>query len=49
MPDTDGLQLAAKIIGDPSLPSAALVLLTSRGERLSKEEMRATGLAAYVN
>jgi two-component system, sensor histidine kinase and response regulator len=46
MPGTDGLQLAVEIIADQSLPSAALVLLTSRGERLSKEQMRATGLAA---
>jgi CheY-like chemotaxis protein len=46
MPGTDGLELAAVLIADPSLPSAALVLLTSRGERLSKEQMRAIGLAA---
>jgi signal transduction histidine kinase len=46
MPGMDGLQLASAIIADPSLPSAALVLLTSRGERLSKDQMRATGLAA---
>jgi two-component system, sensor histidine kinase and response regulator len=46
MPGTDGLQLAAAIIADATIPSAALVLLTSRGERLSKEQMRATGLAA---
>jgi len=46
MPGTDGLQLAAEIIADQSLPSAALVLLTSRGERLTREQMRLTGLAA---
>ncbi len=46
MPGTDGMQLAAAIIADQSLPSAALVLLTSRGERLSKDQMRVAGLAA---
>jgi signal transduction histidine kinase/PleD family two-component response regulator len=46
MPGTDGLELAAAIIADQTLPSAALVLLTSRGERLTKEKMRAHGLAA---
>ncbi|MEO6993149.1 MAG: response regulator, partial [Lacunisphaera sp.] len=46
MPGMDGLELASAIIADPTLPSAALVLLTSRGERLSKDQMRANGLAA---
>jgi signal transduction histidine kinase/PleD family two-component response regulator len=46
MPGMDGLELASAIIADPALPSAALVLLTSRGERLSKDQMRANGLAA---
>ena len=46
MPGMDGLELASAIIADPALPSAALVLLTSRGERLSKDQMRSNGLAA---
>ncbi len=46
MPGMDGIDLAAAIIADTSLPSAPLVLLTSRGERLSREQMRAIGLAA---
>ncbi len=46
MPGTDGLQLAAAIGSDPRLNNPALVLLTSRGERLSKEKMQAAGLAA---
>jgi two-component system sensor histidine kinase/response regulator len=46
MPGTDGLQLAAAINADHILQHPALVLLTSRGERLSKDKMLAAGLAA---
>ncbi len=46
MPGTDGLQLANAISADPSISGAALVLLTSRGERLSRDKMKAAGLAA---
>jgi len=46
MPGRDGLELTTAITADESLPSAALVLLTSRGEQLSREQMRALGLAA---
>jgi two-component system sensor histidine kinase/response regulator len=46
MPGTDGLQLAAAINVDDTLQHPALVLLTSRGERLSQEKMHAAGLAA---
>ena len=45
MPGTDGLELAGAIMADSSLPSAALVLLTSRGERLSRVQIRAIGLS----
>ncbi len=46
MPGTDGLQLAAAINADHTLHHPALVLLTSRGERLTRERMNASGLAA---
>ena len=46
MPGTDGLQLAAAIRADPELGAPILVLLTSRGERLTHDQMRSSGLAA---
>ncbi|MGH7956306.1 MAG: response regulator, partial [Opitutaceae bacterium] len=45
MPDIDGLGLAALVMADAAIPPAKLVLLTSRGERLQKEQMAAHGLA----
>ncbi|HYP18189.1 MAG TPA: response regulator, partial [Opitutus sp.] len=39
MPDRDGLDLARAINADASLPRPALVLLTSRGERLPQAEL----------
>ncbi|MBI2497791.1 MAG: response regulator, partial [Opitutae bacterium] len=46
MPGTDGIGLAAAIAADRSLPLPALMLLTSQGERLSRDEMQAAGLTA---
>ena len=46
MPQRDGLDLAAAIRGDAQLKPATLVMLTSRGERLSHLEMVSHGLAA---
>jgi two-component system sensor histidine kinase/response regulator len=46
MPGEDGLELAAAIRADASLPRPALVLLTSRGERLSPAQQQDHGLAA---
>ena len=46
MPDIDGLQLAATIRADGSLPQPVLMLLTSRGERLTQEQMKTHGFAA---
>jgi CheY-like chemotaxis protein len=46
MPDVDGLGLAALTLSDPTIPRPALVLLTSRGERLQKTKMIEHGLAA---
>ncbi|HZP58720.1 MAG TPA: response regulator [Opitutaceae bacterium] len=46
MPEMDGLDLAAAIRGDKTLDPLHLVLLTSRGERLSSDEMQKHGFAA---
>ncbi len=46
MPDTDGLGLAAAIRQEPALGEPALMLLTSRGERVSIAQMATYGLAA---
>jgi two-component system sensor histidine kinase/response regulator len=46
MPGEDGLELAAAIRADASLPRPALVLLTSRGERLTPAQQQDHGLAA---
>jgi two-component system, sensor histidine kinase and response regulator len=46
MPDVDGLDLAAAIRAEPALATTRLVLLTSRGERLTAAQAEARGLAA---
>jgi signal transduction histidine kinase/CheY-like chemotaxis protein len=46
MPETDGLELATAIRADRRLPPPTLVLLTSRGECLPREQMDRYGLAA---
>ena len=46
MPERDGLDLAADIRADAQLNPVTLVMLTSRGERLSHLEMVSHGLAA---
>ncbi len=46
MPGTDGLTLAAQIRADRQLPQPTLMLLTSRGERLTRHEMNLHGFAA---
>ncbi|HVU33374.1 MAG TPA: response regulator [Opitutaceae bacterium] len=46
MPHRDGLDLARAIAGDPTFGQPRLVMLTSRGERLSSDDMAAHGLAA---
>jgi signal transduction histidine kinase/response regulator of citrate/malate metabolism len=45
MPDKDGLELAADIRNDRALRNPCLVLLTSRGERLSEAKIKLHGLA----
>jgi two-component system sensor histidine kinase/response regulator len=46
MPDMDGIHLADAIRREPGLGQPALMLLTSRGERLSQEQMRLHGFAS---
>ena len=46
MPDRDGLDLAASVLAEPGLPRPIMVMLTSRGERLSSAQMEQHGLAA---
>ena len=46
MPEKDGLDLAAAIQADRTFGRPALVLLTSRGERLTQMQMQSHGLAA---
>jgi signal transduction histidine kinase/CheY-like chemotaxis protein len=46
MPGTDGLELAKAILADPLIPRPVLVMLSSRGERLPRAQMRAHGIAA---
>ncbi|HWA87865.1 MAG TPA: response regulator [Opitutus sp.] len=46
LPDVDGLTLANEIRADALIGGPALVMLTSRGERLPKAEMAAHGIAA---
>jgi CheY-like chemotaxis protein len=44
MPDMDGLMLAQAIKADPSIASTKLIILTSLGEQLEAEELKANGL-----
>jgi two-component system sensor histidine kinase/response regulator len=46
MPGKDGLSLASAIDAEPALHRPVLILLTSRGERLTHAQMQAHGLAA---
>ncbi len=48
MPEMDGLTLARAIKADPSLAATRLIILTSLGDTLSREEMKSAGLDAYL-
>ncbi len=46
MPEADGLELATAVLGEEKLPRPTMVMLTSRGERLTSEQMAEHGLSA---
>ena len=46
MPEVDGLMLANAICSESALPRPTMVLLTSRGERLSQAELASYSIAA---
>jgi CheY-like chemotaxis protein/nitrogen-specific signal transduction histidine kinase len=48
MPDMDGFALAEKIIQDPSLAGATVMMLTSAGQRGDAARCRELGIAAYL-
>jgi len=48
MPEVDGLTLAREIKKDSRIASAHLVMMTSMGQRLTPEEIKAGGLEAYL-
>ena len=48
MPEMDGFTLARSIKADPAIASTRLVVLTSIGQALSAQELRNTGIVAYL-
>jgi two-component system sensor histidine kinase/response regulator len=48
MPEMDGLTLAKAIKADPAIASTRLIILTSLGEMLTKQELKAVGIDAYL-
>ena len=48
MPEMDGLMLARAIKSDPALTATRLIILTSLGRIMSKAELQAAGIAAYL-
>ena len=48
MPGIDGMELARRISGDPTLSGTHLILLTSLGKRGDVEDARRTGIGAYL-
>jgi CheY-like chemotaxis protein len=48
MPDCDGAELGRRIIADPDLKSARLVLLTSSGQHGEEQQFAALGFAGFL-
>ncbi len=48
MPEMDGLALARAIKSDPAISAVKLIMLTSLGQIMTKAELQAAGLAAYL-
>jgi CheY-like chemotaxis protein len=49
MPEMDGFALASEVKGDPKLAGAAIMLLTSAGQRGDGARCRDLGISAYLN
>jgi two-component system, sensor histidine kinase and response regulator len=49
MPEMDGFILASAIKGDPAIAGTRLIVLTSLGQSLTVEELKAIGIDAYVS
>ena len=48
MPEMDGLMLAQTIKGDPNLGVIPLIILSSMGQKLDREDMRSAGIATCL-
>jgi two-component system sensor histidine kinase/response regulator len=48
MPEMDGLTLARMIKADPTIASTRLIVLTSMGRKLTEDQLKEAGLAAYL-
>jgi two-component system sensor histidine kinase/response regulator len=48
MPEMDGLTLARMIKSDPAIASTRLIVLTSMGKKLTEDQLKEAGLAAYL-
>ena len=49
MPEMDGIELARRIKGDPTLAGTRLILLSSYGKRLDNKALAAVGVEAFLS